>query len=190
MKVYTKTGDGGTTALLSGERVSKSHPHIMVYGELDELNSLLGMLHAALTTDAERVFLLSVQGDLFQMGAWLALLPDSPIAVRLAPVCEELTVRLEAQIDAWQGELAELNAFILPGGHPSAALAHLARTVCRRTERGVCQLLVALPASAYRVQIERVAVYLNRLSDTLFVLARRINVLSGVTENVWHPTAP
>ncbi|WP_027390382.1 cob(I)yrinic acid a,c-diamide adenosyltransferase [Chrysiogenes arsenatis] len=189
MKVYTKTGDSGTTALLGGERVSKYHPHIVVYGELDELNSLVGMLHASLTTGTEREFLLGVQADLFQMGAWLALLPGSPLIERLAPLREEQVRQLEEQIDIWQGELPELKSFVLPGGDSSAALAHLARTVCRRTERGVCQLLDALPEGAYRIQIQRVAVYLNRLSDALFMLARVINVMRGVSENVWHPVA-
>ncbi len=176
MKIYTRTGDGGQTSLFSGGRVAKAHPRIEAYGTLDELNSLLGLLRVEpLPEDVSR-FLLEVQETLFVLGGVLAdpegrFVPEAG-AWDPAP--------LERWIDRMDAEMPELRAFILPGGSRSAALAHLARTVCRRAERRVL-LLEALP--------DGVVPYLNRLSDALFVLARFVNHRLGIADPEWRPKA-
>ena len=188
MKVYTGTGDGGKTSLFSGERIQKSDARIEAYGDLDEVNSLVGAIAAALPAgnDAEtvRTQLRQIQSDLLQAGAWLATLPGSPAARQLKPMTEAQSGQLETWIDAMQDQLAPLNAFVLPGGHPGAAWAHVARTVCRRAERRIVGL--SEEKEPLEGDYEAILVYVNRLSDYFFVLARYCNHLAGVEDDLWQ----
>ena len=190
MKIYTQTGDRGKTSLLSGERVAKDHERIQAYGDLDELNAVIGLLAAALDSgDANtRSRLEGVQSDLMHMGAWLAATPGSAARTRLAPITEAQCRALEAAIDELEAQLPELKSFVLPAGHPRAAWSHLARTVCRRTERAIVHLV----GSADRTpQVQEdlgfVIAYINRLSDYFFVLARHLNHQSGAGDRLWRP---
>jgi cob(I)alamin adenosyltransferase len=188
MKVYTGTGDQGKTSLFSGERIAKSDSRIAAYGAVDELNAIVGALAAALPAaggaDGIRTQLVGIQSDLFHVGAWLATTPDSPAAAHLSPFTDAYQQRIEAQIDAMDDHLEPLNAFILPGGHPSAAWAHVARTVCRRAERQAVRL-ADRDAPAFQ-GAQEVLVYLNRLSDYFFVLARYCNAIAGMKDQLWH----
>jgi cob(I)alamin adenosyltransferase len=188
MKIYTGTGDGGKTSLFSGERILKDDARIEAYGAVDELNALAGALIAALPDSAlsiaVRTQLSQIQSDLFHVGAWLATAPDSPSATHLTPLTADHGKRLEKQMDAMQADLKELRSFILPGGHPSAGWAHLARTVCRRAERRAVTLAAAQPEKSDRT--ENVLIYLNRLSDYFFVLARYCNHLAGIKDVIWR----
>jgi cob(I)alamin adenosyltransferase len=190
MKIYTRTGDLGKSSLFSGERVSKNHARIKTYGEVDELNSVIGALIAFLTGGSGVLEkpLREIQSDLFQVGAWLATVPDSPAAQRLAPFTAAPTQRLEQQIDALQAELPELRAFILPGGHKAAAWAHLARTVCRRAERTAIDL-IQNDAGQAPSSLGPILTYLNRLSDYLFVAARFCNHSAGLSDILWQGPA-
>jgi cob(I)alamin adenosyltransferase len=188
MKIYTGTGDGGRTSLFSGERILKDDARIEAYGAVDELNAIVGALMAALPDSphisAVKTQLSQIQSDLFHVGAWLATTPDSPSANHLTPLTADHGKRLERQVDAMQADLEELRSFILPGGHPSAGWAHLARTVCRRAERRAVTL--AATQSEKSDQTENVMVYLNRLSDYFFVLARYCNHLAGIQDVIWR----
>ncbi len=188
MKIYTGTGDSGKTSLFSGERLLKDDPRIEAYGAVDELSAIVGSLAAALPRsgriDAVRTQLAQIQSDLFQVGAWLATMPDSPSADRLTPLTGAHSQRLESEIDAMQAELAPLKSFILAGGHASAGWAHLARTVCRRAERRAVTLSAAQAGESDRMTA--VLVYLNRLSDYFFVLARFCNHLAGIKDVTWQ----
>lgn len=178
MKIYTKTGDEGETGLFGGTRVSKASARVGAYGDVDELNSALGLarLHPI---DADRDALLArIQCELFDVGAELAARPGKEIGI---PRVSDAEIEvLERAIDRAEEELAPLANFILPGGSPGAAHLHLARTVCRRAERAV----VALGESE-EVRGELVR-YLNRLSDLLFVLARLANHRAGVADVPWE----
>ncbi len=188
MKVYTGTGDSGKTSLFSGERIAKDNIRIEAYGTVDELNSLVGGISATLpgsdTVEEIKVQLLRIQSDLFTLGAWLATTPDSPTTAHLTPWTEEFSKRLESEIDAMQSEMDELRSFILPGGHPAAAWAHVARTVCRRAERRIVAL--GVDESAEEGYFENIEKYINRLSDYFFVLARYCNHVTGTKEAVWQ----
>jgi cob(I)alamin adenosyltransferase len=181
MKIYTKTGDEGETSLFGGRRVSKSDARVDAYGHVDELNAALGVAAAATPDAFERDLLVSVQQDLFAIGGRLA----SPEPDRVAKALEKAVVPherievLEQAIDRMQGELTPLRQFILPGGTPKAASLHVARTVCRRAERSVVAL--ARVASVPR----EILMYLNRLSDLLFVMARLANHRAGVVDQTW-----
>ena len=179
MKIYTKTVDAGETSLFDNTRVSKADPRVDAYGEVDELNACLGAARAAgLDPDVAGV-VTGIQQELFALGARLAD-PSSKIAARVvkATVTEADVERLEREIDRLETGTPPLRRFILPGGTSAGALLHLARTVCRRAERRV----VALgPATADPV----VVVYLNRLSDLLFVMARAVNHRAGMPETEW-----
>ena len=188
MKIYTGTGDGGKTSLFSGERIRKDDARIEAYGAVDELNAIVGALMTALPEDPQKsdIYqqLFQIQSDLFHVGAWLATTPDSSSSTRLPPFANDRAQRLEEQVDEIQARLEELNAFILPGGHISAGWAHMARTVCRRAERRAVSLAASndtIPAS-----VENMLVYLNRLSDYFFVLARYCNRLAGIKDIIWH----
>ncbi|MBI4263209.1 MAG: cob(I)yrinic acid a,c-diamide adenosyltransferase [Acidobacteria bacterium] len=179
MKIYTKTGDAGETSLFDNTRVSKADPRVDAYGEVDELNACLGAaraasLHADLASVVE-----SIQRDLFALGARLAD-PSSRIADRVekAAVTSADVERLEQTIDRLEAELPPLRRFILPGGSPAGALLHLARTVCRRAERRV----IGLGPGAVEPML---LVYLNRLSDLLFVMARAANHRGHAPETEW-----
>jgi cob(I)alamin adenosyltransferase len=179
MKIYTKTGDTGETSLFDKTRVSKADSRVDAYGEVDELNACLGAARAA-GVDADIAALIEqLQKDLFAVGARLAD-PSSRIASRVvkASIGDDDVTRLEAAIDRLEETLPPLRRFILPGGAPAGALLHLARTVCRRTERRVIALG---PAAVDPIVI----VFLNRLSDLIFVMARAVNHRAGVPETEW-----
>jgi cob(I)alamin adenosyltransferase len=180
-RIYTKTGDRGETALGDGTRLPKDRPRVAAYGSVDELNSVLGVLLTLHPRPAEADLLQGVQNDLFDVGADLCLpqAPDEAPGSRLR-VRPDQSGRLEQAIDRLNAGLAPLSSFVLPGGHPAAAWAHLARTVCRRAERDVVTLARAEPVNP------EVVVYLNRLSDLLFVLARVYNN-NGRNDVLWRP---
>jgi cob(I)alamin adenosyltransferase len=180
-RIYTKTGDQGDTALGDGCRVAKDHSRVAAYGSVDELNAVLGLLLSQSPQGAESDQLRSIQNDLFDVGADLCLpqAPDENAGAHLrvsAAQCE----RLEQAIDRLNAGLAPLTSFILPGGQGPAAWCHLARTVCRRAEREVVTLARAETINP------QVIVYLNRLSDLLFVLARVYND-NGRQDQLWRP---
>lgn len=179
-KIYTRTGDKGTTSLVGGKRVSKTDPRLEAYGTIDELNSFIGLMLSIMDDKAESAENIRwIQQKLFNIGGCLATdtssfqLPDS---CKVLPADVE---RIEKMIDSVQEGLPEQKSFILPGGTQAASYAHVARTVCRRAER----LILALPDEA-KVPSELLQ-YINRLSDYLFVLARRINFFAGTPEKIW-----
>jgi len=179
VKIYTKTGDAGETSLLGNTRVSKADARVEAYGEVDELNACLGSARA-MGVDGDIAALLDVvQRDLFAVGARLAD-PTLAVASRVekAAVRLEDIERLESAIDRFESEVPPLRRFILPGGSQAGAMLHLARTVCRRAERRV----VALGADAVEANV---VIYLNRLSDLLFVVARAVNHRAHVPETEW-----
>jgi cob(I)alamin adenosyltransferase len=188
MKIYTRTGDRGETGLFGGGRVSKDHTRVEAYGEVDELNSVLGVVIASLEDAREAEIagrLRQIQADLFTLGANLAT-PRAEEGGRASAhvpgLPAERIAEMESWIDAAEEELEPLQSFILPGGSQAAALLHLARTVCRRAERRVVTL-------AHQAQVEEeVIVYLNRLSDLLFTLARLANRRGGRQDIPWVPT--
>jgi len=179
VKIYTKTGDSGETSLFDNSRVSKADPRVDAYGEVDEVNACLGAALAAGVDADITAVLTAIQQDLFAVGARLAD-PSSRIADRVtkAAVTAQQTEMLEGTIDRLESELPPLRRFILPGGSPAGSLLHLARTVCRRAERRV----VGLGTDAIE---PGVVIYLNRLSDLLFVMARAVNHRAGVPEIEW-----
>jgi cob(I)alamin adenosyltransferase len=183
MKIYTKKGDQGLTSLIGGTKVPKSHLRIECYGTVDELNSCLGALRAAKISDkGARATLAVIQERLFVVGSRLACDP-ARAKMDLPGIEEADAVLLEKEIDRMTAKLPELKSFILPGGSPAAAMCHMARCVCRRAER----LVVAL--SAQDEVDALIIVYLNRLSDYLFVLSRKINKDKRYAEIVWKPRA-
>jgi cob(I)alamin adenosyltransferase len=184
-RIYTRTGDQGETALGDGTRVAKDHPRVAAYGSVDELNSVLGLLAAHVPTDpvdsAGAALLPAIQNDLFDVGADLcAPLPSEATTDRRLRVQAAQVQTLEAAIDRLNAGLEPLTSFVLPGGSPAAAWCHLARTVCRRAERDVVTLTRSEAVNP------QVIVYLNRLSDWLFVLARILN-RNGKDDVLWVP---
>ncbi len=175
MKIYTKTGDDGVTALYGGQRVSKSSARISSYGDVDELSSVLGIVVSFCQNDAMKESLLTIQRQLFQMGAYLASPHSDPKIERINASHVE---GLERQIDVMNETLPTLQFFILPGGTQVSAFLHLARTVCRRAERSTVHLS-SLPQEKVDMWI---LIYLNRLSDFLFTMARLANHSSGVSD--------
>lgn len=180
MKIYTKTGDDGTTGLFGGARVKKASARVEAYGTCDELNAVLGIARATKLDTFTDDVLAKVQVDLFTLGAELATVPGKEDKLGMALLTNDDAERLEKAIDAGEEGLAPLKNFVLPGGSPQAASLHLARTVARRAERAVLSLDDA-PAR------NEVVIYLNRLSDLLFVLARRANKEAGVEDVPWMP---
>ena len=187
MKIYTGTGDRGKTSLFSGERVLKCDRRIEAYGDVDELNSLLGALTADLKEENPDIAadLQRMQSDLFQLSAILAITPDSPALDSLEKISENRISELERSIDELDANLPALSGFILPGGHATAAWAQVCRSVCRRAERHVIRIADEYSQGTADEQFQLVVVYLNRLSDYLFVLARYINRLRGVPDTLW-----
>jgi cob(I)alamin adenosyltransferase len=181
VKIYTKTGDSGETALFGGGRVAKDHARVHAYGEVDELNSFIGAARACEPVGFESPLLESIQRDLFSIGGQLASPEPNKVAKALAKtLIPEARVReLELAIDRADTEIAPLTAFVLPGGTPKAAALHLARTVCRRAERSVVALSHAEGVPPL------ILTYLNRLSDLLFTLARLANHRAGVSDHTW-----
>jgi cob(I)alamin adenosyltransferase len=181
MKIYTKTGDQGSTGLFGGGRVPKDDVRVEAYGDVDELNAVIGMARSVESMPRIDEVLVPIQRDLFAIGALLATPDREKMAQHLekARIDEGRIAELERAIDDGEAELEPLRAFILPGGTPKAAALHVARTVCRRAERHVVRLQheAELPALA--------VIYLNRLSDLLFTLARVANRLAGAGEVTW-----
>jgi cob(I)alamin adenosyltransferase len=181
-RIYTRTGDDGTTGLVDGSRIGKDSPRVAAYGTADEANSVLGL--ARLHAHGQHLAMIGrIQNDLFDLGADLATPGDDwrdGGALRVVPA---LVSRLEAEIDVMNAELAPLNSFILPGGTPLAAHLHQARTVVRRAEREAVQAQSEGPLNPVAIQ------YLNRLSDHLFVMARHANRTGGDDDILWVPAA-
>jgi cob(I)alamin adenosyltransferase len=180
-KIYTRRGDDGSTGLFGGPRVRKDDLRVVAYGDVDELNSALGMAREELPEGDLRKLIDSFQSELFDLGAELAT-PDTSQAPKEVPrVSAQSVTRLEQEIDRLTEELPPMRNFILPGGSRAGAALHFCRTVCRRAERKVVELADSAPVSA-----EALA-YLNRLSDLLFVMARAANLRSGGREIPWMP---
>ena len=182
MKIYTKTGDAGDTGLFGGGRVPKSHPRVEAYGDVDELNATIGVARADGPADAQiDALLVRVQQDLFAIGALLATPDRERMRMHLdkAKIDQERIGELERAIDAADLELEPLRAFILTGGSPKAAALHVARTVCRRAERRIVDIADEMEIPPL------VVVYLNRLSDELFTLARLANKRASAEQTTW-----
>ena len=178
MKIYTRTGDDGSTGLFGGDRVRKSDARIDCYGQVDELNASIGW--ACVVADDEMAARLrQVQNDLFVIGAHLATPEVSKAVASLPPLDDSIVARLEMEIDAAEATLPKLRNFILPGGSEPAARLHVARTVCRRAERRLVDFSLDRPVPAI------VLTFLNRLSDWLFVQARAANARAGVEDIPW-----
>jgi cob(I)alamin adenosyltransferase len=185
-KIYTRTGDDGSTALGTGERRPKYDLRIAAYGTVDELNAAIGLARLHTVADAELdAMLMRIQNDLFDLGADLCV-PQSPDAAQESGLrIEQSQVeRLEREIDRLNGDLEPLRSFVLPGGHPAAAALHLARTICRRAERLMVELAEADPSGISPPAMR----YVNRLSDYLFVAARWVNATGG-GDVLWVPGA-
>lgn len=180
MKIYTRQGDAGETGLADGSRVGKDDRRVATYGEVDELNAVLGLCRAQGLAEAEDALLAGVQKDLFALGAQLADPKGSVTGGRAkAALTPERIAELERAIDAAEASVPPLRSFILPAGGGAAAAVHLARTVCRRAERAVVALSRSETVPAQAVT------YLNRLSDLLFVLARKVNHAAGRGDEPW-----
>lgn len=181
MKIYTKTGDKGQTSLVGGQRVSKCCERLESYGTVDELNSHIGVLITYCKDEDDRTFLTDVQGKLFVVGGYLAT-DNTQRDVRQGNiVTPEMVEAVEKEIDRLQATLPPLRLFILPGGSRGSAYAHVCRTVCRRAERCILRL-----AETGAEVDDMVTAYVNRLSDYLFVLARKLNVDNNVEDVVWR----
>ncbi len=181
MKIYTRTGDKGSTGLLGGTRVPKDHLRLEAYGTVDELNSHIGMLRD-LATPHHGELLIGIQNSLFALGSRLASSSEEEATKFQVPqIADAEILALEDTMDLLDKDLEPMRNFILPGGHPAISQAHICRTVCRRAERRVVQLAAseAIPETVVR--------YLNRLSDLLFVLARHLGKLNGVEDIPWKP---
>lgn len=183
MKIYTRTGDRGDTGLFGGGRVPKHHPRVEAYGDVDELNASIGVARSIEPMPRIDEVLVPIQRDLFAIGALLATPDQAKMRQHLekARVDDGRIAELEGAIDDGDRELEPLRSFILPGGSPKAAALHVARTVCRRAERRVVALQDASDAEIPQLVI----IYLNRLSDLLFTLARVANRRSGAGEVTW-----
>ena len=181
MSVYTKTGDDGTSGLIGGTRVEKYDLRLEAYGTVDELNSWVGLIRTQSVDPSTKKLLLSVQNKLFVIGARLATdLSKTDLSSRLPLDAEDIT-GLEKEMDRMLDQLPPMEHFVLPGGSNTVSYCHLARTVCRRAERRVCQLANEVPIPSELIK------YLNRLSDYFFVLSRKIAVDEGVDEVQWLP---
>jgi len=181
MRIYTKSGDTGQTGLFGGARVSKDDVRVDCYGIVDELNACLGVVASTAVAKDVGELLTRLQSDLFVVGAELACVPEKREALRLHLIDESDITRLEQTIDEYTKELPELKTFILPGGSNSAAMLHLARTICRRAERRTITLGGLSEVSG------KIVIYLNRLGDLLFVLARVENRRNLVADVPWQP---
>jgi cob(I)alamin adenosyltransferase len=189
MKIYTRTGDAGSTALFGGTRVAKDALRVEAYGTVDELNACLGVALVALTGEMLelRPLLLALQSELFDLGAELATAPErrhERLTARLAPIDAPQVAALEGAIDHYEALLVPLHSFVLPGGVAAAAALHHARTVARRAERCMVSLAAQEPLNPELLR------YVNRLSDLLFVLARTANRLAGVEDVPWTARQP
>ena len=182
LKIYTKTGDLGTTSLIGGTKVPKSHLRIESYGTVDELNSYIGLVIDLIEDEAMRTMLKEIQDRLFTIGSSLACDPEKEPRMNIPDLKEADIVLLENEIDTMNGFLVPMKYFILPGGHPAVSTIHVARCVCRRTER------LCVHMQEHSLFVEPLVIkYINRLSDYLFVLARYQGHLLGVAEIAWKP---
>jgi cob(I)alamin adenosyltransferase len=172
--IYTRTGDDGTTGLGDGTRIAKDSARVEAYGTVDELNSVLGWLRTHDLPESMQQALREIQHELFDLGGELCV-PDRTV------LAEAQVTRLENLLDHLNRDLSPLKEFILPGGSPAAAVCHVARTVCRRAERGVISLARTDKVNPVSIQ------YLNRLSDLFFVMARALNALAGQADILWTP---
>lgn len=179
MKIYTKTGDKGTTSLVGGTRVPKTHIRLEAYGTVDELNSHLGLLVTYLLDEKDKAFLRQVQDKLFSVGSHLATDREKTELKTASVISTEHVETVEREIDRLDGLLSPLSAFVLPGGSRGAAVCHVCRTVCRRAERRILAL-----AEQVEISSELLA-YVNRLSDYLFVLSRKMNQDEKKEEIFW-----
>ena len=179
MKIYTKTGDAGSTSLFGGQRVPKSHERIDAYGTVDELNGHIGLLRDQSVNKSVENILIEIQNKLFTIGSILATEPSNK-KVKIPNLTESDIELLEREIDSMDNVLPPIKNFVLPGGHPAVSFGHIARTVCRRAER----LVVAL--DAHEKVDPLVVKYLNRLSDYLFVLCRKMAFDLGIIETPWQ----
>ena len=182
MKIYTKTGDKGTTSLIGGTKVSKAHVRIEAYGTVDELNSYIGLCKDLLSNNDSNAVLQEVQDRLFTIGAALACDPEKETKLKIPDLKEEDITLLEQEIDKMNEQLAPMKSFILPGGHPIISHIHISRCICRRAERCCVRL------EAEQNEVEPIIIkYLNRLSDYLFVLARYTAHQLKAEEIPWKP---
>lgn len=180
MKIYTKTGDKGFTSLIGGTRVPKHHLRIESYGTVDELNSYIGLIRDQAIADEDKQTLKEIQDRLFTVGSTLASDPEKS-KMKIPDLHEQDIVLLENEIDRMNVVLPELKHFILPGGNPIASYCHIARCVCRRAER------IAVHLSEEEWVDDKVVIYLNRLSDYLFTLSRKVIFDNRNEENIWLP---
>ena len=181
MKIYTKTGDKGQTALIGGRRVSKADLRIDAYGTVDELNSWIGLVRDQPVNESRKELLKEIQDRLFTVGAELATDPGKAPRQAMPAIIPDDVTRLEQAMDAMDADLPELRAFVLPGGHQAVSFCHLARTVCRRAERLAIALDETHPGDPLVIQ------YLNRLSDYLFMLSRKMAQELTAEEVEWKP---
>jgi len=181
-KIYTKTGDKGTTSLIGGTKVPKSHLRIEAYGTIDELNSYVGLCRDLLDDNKSRDFLQEIQDRLFTIGSSLACDPIKEPKIRIPDLHDADIIILEKEMDQMNEKIPPMKSFILPGGHPIISQIHIARCVCRRSER----CCVRLEQDSKEVE-PIILKYLNRLSDYLFVLARYIALQLTVEEIAWKP---
>src|SRR5690554_2828615 len=187
MKIYTKTGDSGTTALFGGTRVPKHNARIESYGTVDELNSTVGMIRSQAIDPHSKNILVQIQNKLFTIGSTLATSPDRAVLksgkerLKIEKINDDHILLLEREMDAMNEVLPELTHFILPGGNTAVSYCHIARTVCRRAERRVTLLNENEPVDPIVIK------YLNRLSDYLFVLARKLSSDLDAEEIQWVP---
>ncbi len=191
MKIYTGKGDTGTAGLLNGTRIIKSDAQVEAVGDIDELNSALGVLQAVFPATEKGVLeeIRAIQSDLLHMGAWVATPRTSPSIRLLKGIDDQKIMFLESGIDRMDSLLPPLKGFILPSGNLAAAWSHLARTICRRAERHVVRLSVEAPMGNTPKHLGNTLKYLNRLSDYLFVLARYCNHLLNSPDSAWE-TSP
>ncbi len=182
IKIYTKTGDKGKTSLIGGTKVAKSHIRIESYGNVDELNSFIGLLRDQIEDEHSRLMLKEIQDRLFTIGSSLACDPDKDTKMEIPDLKEEDIRLLEREIDQMNEKLPALKSFILPGGHVAASTGHVARCVCRRAERKCVEM-----QETNMFVDEKVIKYLNRLSDYLFVLSRHIIFIQKAEEIQWKP---
>ncbi len=188
MKIYTGTGDKGKTSLFSGEKIEKNHDRVEAYGNVDELNATLGVLISSLPLEMTSLIteIRQIQTTLFHIGSWMATTADSKSISALEKISDEQITFLEKCIDTMQEKTPELKGFILPGGSLPAAHAHVARTVCRRTERRILKLAAEQEAGIAEDQFWQICVYINRLSDYLFTVARYVNHQLGESDILWE----
>lgn len=180
-KIYTRTGDAGTTSLVDGQRIPKNSLRIEAYGTIDELNSFIGAIVATgELPKADLLTLTELQSRLFDIGSYLAT-AEPELAARLLPDLEEPTAHLESEIDRISATLPQLKSFVIPQGTPGSCQANIARTICRRAERVILTLAETAEVAP------SVLIYINRLSDYLFILSRHLNLLAYIPETYWIP---